>query len=170
MYQGEPLYEPYFITINNRDHVIIRPNKKTVATYVIGELEVLIWIHGDINSKNRVLLQSMLQGYSMEMGREYDDMIGCAEAVSVSTSCRRCWSLILSSCTMTYLPHELHIISSLYISIYSIGILLYLHTLPIITPLDSFLSLCLSATWALKLKVITKSKETTLENKRYKKI
>ena len=155
MYQGGPLHELYFIAINNRDQVIIGPNKKMVATYVVRELEVLIWIHGNMNPKNGILLQSMSQGCIMEMGRGYDDMIGCTEEVSVSTSCRRCWSLILFSCTMTSLPHGLCIVSSLYISIYSVGTLLYLHTLLIITFLDFFSSLCLSTTWALKLKVVT---------------
>ena len=42
MFQGGPLYEPYFIAINNREQVIISPSKKIVATYVVGELEVLI--------------------------------------------------------------------------------------------------------------------------------
>jgi len=42
MFQGGPLHEPFFIAINNRDQVIIDPNKKTVAMYVVGELEVLM--------------------------------------------------------------------------------------------------------------------------------
>ena len=42
MYQGGPPHEPFFIAINNQGQVIIGPNKKTVAMYVIGELEVLI--------------------------------------------------------------------------------------------------------------------------------
>ena len=42
MFQGGPLHEPYFIAIDNREQVIIGPSKKTVVTYVIGELEVLI--------------------------------------------------------------------------------------------------------------------------------
>jgi len=42
MFQGDPPHEPYFITIDNRGQVIIGPNKKTVATYVVGELEILI--------------------------------------------------------------------------------------------------------------------------------
>ena len=42
MFQGGPLYEPYFITINNREQVIISPSKKIVATHMVGELEVLI--------------------------------------------------------------------------------------------------------------------------------
>jgi len=42
IFQGGPPHEPFFIAINNQGHVIIGPNKKTVVTYVIGELEVLI--------------------------------------------------------------------------------------------------------------------------------
>ena len=42
IYQGGPLYEPYFIAIDNKDQIIIGPSKKIIATYVVGELEVLI--------------------------------------------------------------------------------------------------------------------------------
>jgi len=42
MFQGGPLYEPYFIAIDNREQVIIKPGKKIVATHVVGELEVLV--------------------------------------------------------------------------------------------------------------------------------
>jgi len=42
MFQGGLPHESYFIAIDNREQVIIRPSKKTVAIYVIGELEVLI--------------------------------------------------------------------------------------------------------------------------------
>jgi len=42
IFQGGPPHEPYFIAIDNREQVIIGPSKKTVATYVVGELEVLI--------------------------------------------------------------------------------------------------------------------------------
>jgi len=38
----------------------------------------------------------MPPGYSMEKGKEYDDMIGCAIVVSVSASCSRCYNLALS--------------------------------------------------------------------------
>ena len=42
MFQGGLPHEPYFIVIDNREQVIIGPNKKTVAIYMVGELEVLI--------------------------------------------------------------------------------------------------------------------------------
>jgi len=132
IYQRGPPHELYFIIINNWGQVIIGPNKKIVATYVVRELKVLIWIHGDMNSEKVVLLWSISWGCIMEMGKGYDNTIGCAKAVSVNTSCRRYWSLILSSCTITHLPHRLHIVFSLYTSIYSIDTLLYLYTLPLI--------------------------------------
>ena len=42
IFQGGPLYEPYFIAIDNKERAIIGPSKKTVVIYVVGELEVLI--------------------------------------------------------------------------------------------------------------------------------
>ena len=42
MFQGGLLHEPFFIAIDNQGQVIIGPNKKTVATYVVEELKVLI--------------------------------------------------------------------------------------------------------------------------------
>ncbi len=68
MFQGDPSYEPFFIAINNRRQVIIGSNKKMVATYVIGELEVLVWIYKDINAENRVLLQLVPWECNMEKG------------------------------------------------------------------------------------------------------
>jgi len=42
MFQGEPLHEPYFIAIDNMEQIIIGPSKKIVATYVVGELVVMV--------------------------------------------------------------------------------------------------------------------------------
>ena len=42
IFQGEPLHKPFFIAINNLGQAIIGPNKKTIAMYVVGELEILI--------------------------------------------------------------------------------------------------------------------------------
>ena len=42
LYQGGPPHKPYFVTIDNHGKAIIRPNKKSVAMYVVGELEVLV--------------------------------------------------------------------------------------------------------------------------------
>ena len=42
MFQGGPLHEPFFIAVDNLGQVIIGPNKKTVAIYVVRELAVLV--------------------------------------------------------------------------------------------------------------------------------
>jgi len=42
MFQGGLPHEPYFIAIDNWGQIIIGPSKKTVAIYVVGELEVLV--------------------------------------------------------------------------------------------------------------------------------
>jgi len=68
MYQGGLLHEPYFIAINNWGQVIIGPNKKMVAMYIVEELEVLIWIHKDMNAENGVLLWSVLQECNIKKG------------------------------------------------------------------------------------------------------
>jgi len=42
MFQGGSPHEPYFITINNMEQIIIGPNKKIVAIHVIRELVVMV--------------------------------------------------------------------------------------------------------------------------------
>jgi len=42
MFQEGPPHELYFIAIDNWGQIIIGPSKKTVAIYVVGELEVLV--------------------------------------------------------------------------------------------------------------------------------
>jgi len=42
MFQGGPPHEPYFIAKDNKDRIIIGPNKKIVATHMVEELEVLV--------------------------------------------------------------------------------------------------------------------------------
>ena len=42
IFQKDPPYEPFFIATNNQGQVIISSNKKIVATYIVGELEVLV--------------------------------------------------------------------------------------------------------------------------------
>jgi len=42
MFQGGPPHKPYFIAIDNKEQIIISPSKKIVATYVVGELEILV--------------------------------------------------------------------------------------------------------------------------------
>ena len=97
MYQENPLHEPFFITIDCRGQVIIGPNKKVVATYVSGELEVLIWFMWTWILKweycyNRCLLETVwtwAKGITMT--------ISYAKVVSVSTLYSRCHNLISSS-------------------------------------------------------------------------
>ena len=61
-----------------------------------------------------------------------DDMIGCAEVVSVSASCSRCSNLTFSSCSITYFPYGLHSDSSWPVHIYSIDTILYPYALPLL--------------------------------------
>jgi len=42
MNQEEPPHKPCFITIDNKGQVIISPNKKTVAIYIVGKLKILV--------------------------------------------------------------------------------------------------------------------------------
>ena len=42
MYQEDPLHKLFFIAIDCQGQVIIGLNKKTVATHVLGELEILV--------------------------------------------------------------------------------------------------------------------------------
>jgi len=42
MFQGRLPHELFFIAIDNQGQAIIGLNKKTVTTYIVGELEVLV--------------------------------------------------------------------------------------------------------------------------------
>ena len=108
-----------------------------------------------MNAENGVLLWSIPQGCNMKEGLEYDDMISCTEVVSVSASYSKCSLLMFSLCSMTYQPHRLLIVSLCTLCIYSVDTILYPYALPLITSLFLFSSLCLSATWALRVKIIT---------------
>ena len=125
MYQERPPHELYFIAINNRGQVIIGPNKKTVATYMIGELKVLVWFMGTWMLKrgycyNRCLLDAMRTRV-----KGNDDIISCTAIVSVSASCRRCYILVSFLYCMTWLLHVHWMVSSRLLHIYSIEIPLY---------------------------------------------
>jgi len=67
----------------------------------------------------------------MEKGSGYDDMIGCAEVVSVSTSYSKYSNLVVSSCFMTWFPYGQHIDFLLLVYIYSINTTLYSYALPL---------------------------------------
>ena len=120
IFQGGPLYEPYFIAIDNKERAIIGPSKKTVVIYVVGELEVLIWFMRTWMLKWGYCYDQHLLDVAWIWANGNDDMIGCATCSLVSTSCRRCTVLALSSCSMTHSPHVLQILASWTSCIYSI--------------------------------------------------
>ena len=101
MFQGGLPHEPYFISIDNRGQVIIGPNKKTVATYVVEELEVLIWFMETWMLKRGYCYDWCLLNIAWIWVKDNDNMIICTAYSSVSISCRRCNVLTLSSCIMT---------------------------------------------------------------------
>jgi len=41
MYTGGPPHKPYFITLTLQDKIIIKPTKKMVASYMVGDLVLL---------------------------------------------------------------------------------------------------------------------------------
>ena len=43
MFQERPPHNPFFIAIDNQGYVIMGLNKKMMAIYIVGELEVLVW-------------------------------------------------------------------------------------------------------------------------------
>ena len=89
MFQGGPTHEPYFIAINNQGQVIISPNKKTVATYVVGKLEILIWFMRIWMLKWEYCYNQCLLVIVWTRVKSNDNMISCAASVSVSTSYSR---------------------------------------------------------------------------------
>jgi len=98
IYQGGPPHELYFIAINNRGQVIIGPNKKMVAIYVVGELEVLIWFMRTWILKREYYYNWYLLDTAWTRIKDNDNMIGYAKVISVSISYSRCsilaWSLL----------------------------------------------------------------------------
>jgi len=90
MYQEGLPHEPYFIAIDNWSQVIIGPNKKTVAMYMVGELEMLIWFIGTWKLKKVYCYDQCLLYAAWTRIKGNDNMIGCAEVVLVSTLCSRC--------------------------------------------------------------------------------
>ena len=105
------------------------------------------------NTLLTLLLQSTPPGESMDMGKGYDDMIGCAVDVSVSTSCSRCHNLAQS----LLFPLIFLMYSSWTSCIYSIDTYLYSYALPLISISFYFLKSLPQLQHELKLKVITTS-------------
>jgi len=83
MFQGEPPHEPYFIAIDNWGQVIIEPNKKMVATYVVGELEVLVWFIRTWMLKTGYCYDWYLMDATWTGVKGNNDMISCT-AISFS--------------------------------------------------------------------------------------
>ena len=73
--------------------------KTSINNRIINAINILV-ISKDlrylIQSNMEDLLQLISQGCIMEKGKGYDNTIGCAVVVSVSTSCSRCYNLALS--------------------------------------------------------------------------
>ena len=109
IFQGRSSYKPYFITINNQGQVIIGPNKKTVTTYVVRELEVLVWFIETWMLNTGYCYKQYLKDIMWRRAKGNDNMIGCTKVVSVSASYSRYSILTFSSCTMTHLPHGLQL-------------------------------------------------------------
>ena len=73
--------------------------KNIVIRRVCGQTLARVRVRTDIDSSIIISLQllwSISWGYSMELDEGYDDMIGYARVVSVSTSCSRCHNLMPS--------------------------------------------------------------------------
>ena len=95
MFQEGPPHEPYFIAINNWEQVIIGPNKKTVATYIVEEkLEVLIQFMRTWMLKQEYCYNQCLLVMARTRVKSNDNIISCTISVSVSTSCSRCLILM----------------------------------------------------------------------------
>ena len=105
-----------------------------------------------MNPKMGVLLRSLPPGDSMDMGKEYDDMIGCATC-SLSQHLMQkvllpCFILVVSSC---FYPHVCLIVE-LWTCINSIDTFMYPYALPILYFPYSFSSLCLSCNLSSSLR------------------
>ena len=90
MFQGGPPHEPYFIAIDNWGQVIIGLNKKTVAIYVVEELEVLIWFMRTWMLKWGYCYDWYLLIIAWTRVEGNNDMISCTANTSVSASCSKC--------------------------------------------------------------------------------
>ena len=99
--EGLP-YEPYFIAIDNWGQVIIGPNKKIVATYVVGKLKILIQFIGIWMLKRRYCYDWYLTSIAWNRVKSNNNIIGCTATVLVNASCSRCYIFALSSCYMTW--------------------------------------------------------------------
>ena len=105
--------------------VIIGPNKKTVVTYMVGELKMLVWFMGTWMLKREYCYDWCLLDVMRIRVKGNDDMIGCTAIVSVSASCSRHLILASSSYCMTRPPYVHWMVSLWILHIYSVEIPLY---------------------------------------------
>jgi len=109
-------------------------------------------IHEDMNPETGVLLRSMPPRDSMDMGKEYDDMIGCATCSLSQRLIQKvllpCFILIVSSC---FNP-RVWLIVGLETCINSIDMFMYPYALPILHSPYLFSSLCLSCNLSSSLR------------------
>ena len=103
MFQGGPPHKPYFIAMDNKDQIIIGSSKKIVATHVVGELEILVWLMGTWILKWGYCYDQCLLETAWTWAKGMMITISCAEVVSVSASCSRYHNLISSF----LLPHAI---------------------------------------------------------------
>ena len=98
------------------------------------------------------MLRLMPSGDSMDMGRGYDDMIGCATCSLSQCLMQKvllpCFILVVSSC---FNPH-VYLIVGLWTCINSIDTLMYPYALPILHIPYPFSSLCLSCNLSSSLR------------------
>jgi len=102
MFQEGLPYEPYFIAIDNWGQVIIDPNKKIVATYVVGKLKILIQFIGIWMLKRRYCYDWYLTSIAWNRVKSNNNIIGCTATVLVNASCSRCYIFAPSLCYMTW--------------------------------------------------------------------
>ena len=105
MFQEGPPHELFFIAINNWEQVIINPNKKTVATYVVRELEVLIWFMRTWMLKKRSCYNNCLLDTAWTRIKGNDNMISYTVIISVNISCSKYNNLARFSCFITHFSH-----------------------------------------------------------------
>ena len=104
-------------------------------------------IHEDMNSKMGVLLWLMPLGNSMDRGKEYDDMIGCAICSLSQRLMQVLLPCVISMVSSCFNPH-VYLMAEQWTLINSVDTFLYPYALPLLSIPFTSSSLCLSVTWA----------------------
>ena len=111
-------------------------------------------IHGDMNPEMGVLLRLMPPRDSMDMGKGYDNMIGCSTYSLSQRLMQRvllsCFILVVSSC---FNP-RVCLIVGLWTCINSVDTFMYPYALPILQFPYPFSSLCLSCNLSSSLRLL----------------